>query len=158
MHPILFIVFLPLLAAPLVPYQTVGVFIAAILLTAAIGISNTLIISVMERTPEFGIMKSLGARDRSLVILMMIEGTVLGLLGAIAATVLSFGLSWIAQIGLRMYLEGEVGGEVNGSLFHFSPLSILVMSAIAVVVCVTASIIPAVRAARLDPVVAMRRT
>ncbi len=130
----------------------------AILLTAAIGISNTLIISVMERTPEFGIMKSLGARDRSLVVLMMIEGAILGLLGAFIAALLSVGLSYVAQIGLRMYLESEVNGEIEGSLFHFSLLPFVIMTAVSVAVCMAASIVPAIRAARLDPVVAMRRT
>ncbi|MEZ6060939.1 MAG: ABC transporter permease [Planctomycetaceae bacterium] len=131
---------------------------AAILLTAAIGISNTLIISVMERTPEFGIMKSLGAKDRHLVALMMSEGAMLGLIGGVLAFVLSWSMSFVAQVFVRMYLESEIRGQVTGPLFRFSIPPVLLMLGISVIVCVGASIVPAIRAARLDPVVAMRRT
>ena len=131
---------------------------AAILLTAAIGISNTLIISVMERTPEFGTMKALGAKDRDLVRLMMIECAVLGLFGALCAVVLSWLLSFGIHYILQMYIENEIGGEITGALFNFTMLPILLTFAISTVVCSAASIAPAVRAARLDPVVAMQRT
>lgn len=131
---------------------------AAILLVAAIGISNTLIISVMERTPEFGIMKSLGAKDRDLVFLMMVEGAILGLFGAFCAVVISWLLSYVVQIFLVMYMEWETNGALTSLSLSFSAVPIALTFAIAVVVCSAASVAPAIRAARLDPVVAMQRT
>lgn len=131
---------------------------AAILLIAAIGISNTLIISVMERTPEFGIMKSLGAKDRDLVLLMMVEGAVLGVFGAFCAVLISWLLSFVVQFFLTMYMEWETGGALTSLSMHFSVMPILLTFAIAILVCAAASVAPAIRAARLDPVVAMQRT
>lgn len=130
----------------------------AILLIAAIGISNTLIISVMERTPEFGIMKSLGAKDRDLVLLMMVEGAVLGVFGAFCAVVISWLLSFVVQFFLTMYMEWETNGALTGLSMSFSAMPILLTFAIAILVCAAASVAPAIRAARLDPVVAMQRT
>ena len=103
-------------------------------------------------------MKALGAKDRDLVRLMMIEGAVLGLFGALCAVVLSWLLSFGIHYILQIYIENEIGGEITGALFNFTMLPILLTFAISTVVCSAASIAPAVRAARLDPVVAMQRT
>lgn len=131
---------------------------AAILVTAAIGISNTLWISVLERTPEFGILKSVGATDANLVLLMVCEGALLGFVGAIAAIILSLVLGTAGSGLLQAYLESRINHDVAGGLFHFSPLALLAVVALSVAVCIVASILPAWRAGRLDPVVALRRT
>ena len=130
----------------------------AVLGIAALGISNTLVISVMERTPEFGIMKSLGARDSHILMLMFFEGTLLGLIGATMAVALSFALGFVGQGILRNYVEGRFGDKVTGQLFTFSPLAIALSFLLAVFLCSAASLLPAWRAAKLDPVVAMRRS
>ena len=131
----------------------------AILFTSAIGISNTLIISVLERTPEFGIMKSLGARDSHLVLLMICEGAVLGIAGAAISLFMSRILGLVGHVFLQRYVEWRFQDELNAAmLFQFSILPALIVAAVAVLICVGASILPAWRAARLDPVVAMRRT
>lgn len=131
---------------------------AAILLTSAIGISNTLMLSIVERTPEFGIMKSLGARDGDILKLMMAEGVILGFLGAAIATPLSLTLGFCGQSILKYYVESRTQTELAGSLFQFSLFHTGLILLISVFLCVTASILPAWRAARLDPVIAMRRT
>lgn len=131
---------------------------AAILLTAGIGISNTLLVSVLERTPEFGILKSVGAKNSTLLWLMVCEGAILGLLGAAIATAASLLLAYFGHGFLEMYLEYRLGGEIAASLFQFSFGAILLVGVISVAICVIASIIPAWRAARLDPIVAMRRS
>ena len=130
----------------------------AILLTAAVGISNTLIISVVERTPEFGIMKSIGARDSHLLKLMISEGAILGGIGATIAILLSLLIGFLGQSLLKMYVESRMQTELAGNLFQFSLLPALLIVLISIALCVTASLLPAWRAARLDPVVAMRRT
>ena len=130
----------------------------AVLLTAAVGISNTLIISVVERTPEFGIMKSIGARDSQLLKLMIAEGAILGGIGAAIAILLSLLIGLLGQSLLKLYVESRMQTELAGNLFQFSLVSALLILLISVTLCVTASLLPAWRAARLDPVVAMRRT
>lgn len=131
---------------------------AAILLTAAVGISNTLIISVMERTPEFGILKALGGRDSHLVKLMMYEGAILGATGAGIALLVSYVVASCGHFLLESYVESRINSDLTASLFRFSALPVLTVFCISVVICTMASILPAWRAARLDPVVAMQRT
>ncbi len=130
----------------------------AILLTAAIGISNTLIMSIVERTPEFGIMKSIGARDSHILWLMITEGAILGVVGAAMAILLSLLVGLAGQSLLKMYVESRTQTELAGSLFQFQILPAVAILMISITLCVIASLLPAWRAARLDPVVAMRRT
>lgn len=131
---------------------------AAILLTAAIGISNTLAMSVVERTPEFGIMKSIGARDSQVLRLMVTEGAILGAVGGGSAIVASLVLGFCGQSLLKLYVESRTQTEIAGSLFQFSLPHALLILMISVALCTAATLLPAWRAARLDPVVAMRRT
>lgn len=133
-------------------------FIAlSVLIITAIAISNALIVSVMERTQEFGIMKSLGAKTKHIVGLMLIEGALLGAAGAVLAVLLSFTIGKFGQGYLRQYLEGRVNHSVSGDLITFSPTWIGIAILAAIVVCSLASIVPAWRAARLDPVIAMQK-
>lgn len=132
-------------------------FALAILLTSAIGISNTLIISVMQRTPEFGILKSVGAHDRDLLFLMLCEGAILGFIGATVAVVFSWILSIVGHSVAIAYVSRNLKGQLEGDLFQFSWPPILFVYLISITICVVASILPAWRAAKLDPVVAMRR-
>ena len=128
-----------------------------ILLIAAIGISNTLIISVLQRTPEFGIMKALGATDGQVLKMMICEGFLLGIAGAFVAFLIS---NLIARGGhwiLESYVESRINYELSGRLFYFSWVSLAAVTGLSVLICVTASLLPAYRAARLDPIVAMRQ-
>jgi len=128
-----------------------------VLFISAIGISNTMIVSVLERTGEFGILKSIGARDRHILILMLMEGVLMGVAGAIAAVTISIGISKLFAIAVRNYITQQMNGEFTASVFAFSAFDVLLVLCIATVVCAVASVFPAYRAARLDPVVAMRR-
>ena len=125
---------------------------------AFIGISNTLMISVIERTQEFGILKSIGATDSQLVWLMLLEGAILGLLGALVAVVVSesvaaFGNQWFLKTLETRYRIG-----LNGQMIQFSTGAIIFVVVCSSIVCMLASVFPAWRAARLDPIVALRRT
>lgn len=131
---------------------------AAILLTAAIGVSNTLWISVLERTPEFGILKSVGATDSTLVLLMVCEGAMLGLVGAVVAIAISLLLGTLGSGALEWYVESRINQEIASGLFQFSLWPLLGVVVVSVMVCMLASVLPAWRAGRLDPVVALRRT
>lgn len=129
-----------------------------IMLISAIGISNTMVVSVLERTSEFGILKALGAEDRHVLQLMLMEGALTGLLGAVVAITCSLGISQLASIIVQRYITERIGEQYNASVFSFSVGEMSLVLAIAIVVCTLAAIFPAYRAARLDPVVAMRRS
>ena len=135
----------------------IGAVALLILLVAAIGISNTMIIAVLERTPEFGIMKSLGASDRQVLTLVLCEGLITGLLGALLALAISVGLAEVVSDLCRSYIESQLKGEFNQTIFRFTFWDVAIVFVVTAVVCTLASLMPAWRAARLDPVVAMRR-
>ncbi|HMO91678.1 MAG TPA: FtsX-like permease family protein [Pirellulaceae bacterium] len=132
-------------------------FAGVVLLTAGIGICNTLLISVVERTPEIGILKAIGAQDSYLLKLMLIEGAVLGLLGGIAAVVLATSIASVIQFVSKSYLDSLLDMDFTHRLFEFSPQLIGIVVLCSTGICMLASIMPAWRASRLDPVVAMRR-
>jgi ABC-type antimicrobial peptide transport system permease subunit len=135
-----------------------GALAMVILFVAAIGICNTMIIAVLERTPEFGIMKSLGAEDRQVLNLVLLEGLLTGLLGAAVAMLVSYGLaSGMSEI-LRGWIEERLKGSFDQPVFRFSVLDAAIVFAITATVCTLASLFPAWRAAKLDPITAMRRT
>ncbi len=130
---------------------------AVILVTTCIGICNTLFVSILQRTPEFGIMKSVGAEDRHVRRLMLCEGAVLGTAGGVISIAISMLIAVFGGWILKMYVEGRVRQSVPGNLFQFSATTALVVVAISVLLCIAASVIPAIRASRMDPIIAMRR-
>jgi len=122
----------------------------------AIGVVNIMLVSVAERTREIGVLKALGARRRHILLQILFEGLVLtisgGLLGFILAALL------IRLIGSLPFL-GEIFEDTSGRgdiRLAVSLSALLVSSTILSLVGVIAGMIPAVRAARLDPVQAMR--
>lgn len=135
----------------------IGVLALLILLVAALGISNTMIIAIMERTPEFGIMKSLGASDGQVMWLVLLEGLATGILGAAIALSVSVAASPMLSEICRHYIESRLRSSFNQSIFSFAPSDVLIVFALAGAVCTFASLLPAWRAAKLDPVVAMKR-
>ena len=134
-----------------------SVLAGIILLVAAMTISNTLTISVIERTPEFGVMKAMGARDHDILAMMLCEGAVTGIIGAAIATLVSLGLANVISYFVRDYVEGQIGSVFSADIFKFSVMDGLTALTIGCIVCTLASVLPAMRAARLDPIVAMRR-
>ena len=120
----------------------VGAIALVILLIASVGIMNTMIIAVMERTPEFGIMKAVGSQDSDIRRLMLIEAALTGIIGAIvsfgAALVIDFGISQFA----RHYIETRISQDFKFSIFVYSYTDILIVAAIAIVICMLASLIP----------------
>jgi putative ABC transport system permease protein len=113
------------------------------LVVGAVGIANIMLVSVTERTREIGIMKAVGARNRDVMGLFLVEAVLLGALGALVGVPLGVAGGWIAT------RYAEVGLVLAPGWF-----------AVAVVVGVgvgaVAGLYPAWRAARVDPIEALR--
>ena len=137
--------------------MAIGALALLVLLVAALGISNTMIIAVIERTPEFGIMKSLGASDGQVMWLLLLEGLITGILGAAIALAISIAAAPMASELCRQYIETKLKSSFNQTIFSFAPTDVLIVFLLTGIVCTLASLLPAWRAAKLDPVVAMRR-
>jgi putative ABC transport system permease protein len=125
---------------------------------AAFFMSNTMAISAMERIPEFGVMKALGAKDRQVMGLMLCEGALVGWIGAAVASLLSLGTAKIVERFVQSYVSMRLREEYRGEIFHFLWGEFALIFATAVVFCTLASVLPALRAARLNPIDAMRRS
>jgi putative ABC transport system permease protein len=134
--------------------SVLGGFGMIALFVAAIGIFNTMTISLLERTHEIGIMKAIGGRNRDVARMFVAESSIIGLMGGIlgvfAGWLLGFGVNALAN-----FLAVSVGGQANQ--FFYTPLD---FSALVVVfafsVSTFAGIWPARRASKLNPLEALR--
>ena len=124
------------------------------LAVASLGIMNTMVMSILERTREIGIMKAIGGSDSDVRRIFLIEASVIGFLGGIAGVILGWVVGRVINFGANQYIVSQ--GGTAGNLFSL-PLW-LVASAIgfSIFVSLAAGVYPARRAARLDPIHALR--
>jgi putative ABC transport system permease protein len=131
-----------------------GIFGSLALAVATLGIINTLVMAILERRREIGVLKALGAADRDVRQLFFFEAGVMGLLGGIFGVGFGWFIGRAVTIGTNIYLKRQNLPPAN----VFSVPWWLVIAAIgfAVIVSLAAGLYPASRAARLNPVEALR--
>lgn len=124
------------------------------LLVAVLGVANTIMMNVRERTREIGIMMAVGGDARDLQRLFVVESAALGALGGAAGLLvggaLATGLDW----GINLYLSGL--GVPSLTVFDLSAPIALATWGGAVLVSLLAGVVPARRAARVEPAEALR--
>ena len=125
------------------------------LLVATVGIANTMIMTVLERTREIGIMKALGAEPRTIRLLFLTETALNGVIGGVAGLLLAFAASFLLNLGFTRFIQSQ-GGTVPGSLFVIPPVLVLGALALAIVVSLIGGALPSRRAVRLQPLDALR--
>lgn len=126
------------------------------LIVAFFGIANTMVMSVLERTREIGIMKALGARDRDVRRLFVCEAAAIGLLGGLLGLLASWGLGELLDvIAVQLMIRAGKPDTVL-DLFQISQALALGSLAIALGTAILAGLWPAWRAAALEPVAALR--
>ena len=119
--------------------------IAAVsLLVGAIGIMNMMLVSVAERTREIGIRKAIGARESQIIIQFLSESILISFIGSMAGLLIGVGLS-----------QG-VGRFVLGYIVPFSIWPVILSVSVAVVVGLASGVVPALKAAKLNPIDSLR--
>jgi putative ABC transport system permease protein len=131
-----------------------GIFGSLALAVATLGIINTLVMAILERRREIGVLKALGAADRDVKQLFFVEAGVMGLFGGVFGTLLGWLIGRSLTLGTNIYLHRQNLPGVDISSVPWW----LVLGGIgfAVLVSLAAGLYPASRAARLDPVQALR--
>jgi putative ABC transport system permease protein len=124
------------------------------IVVASLGIVNTMVMSILERYSEIGIMKAVGASDRDIKKIFFFETSMIGFLGGI----FGLALGWLVSGLINQVVNAILIGEGVPFIQFFSFPWWLCLGAIlfAMLVSLVAGIYPAVRAARVDPVVALR--
>jgi putative ABC transport system permease protein len=125
------------------------------LFIASLSIVNTMVMSIVERTREIGILKSLGAEEGQIRILFLVESAAIGFIGSVAGLLLGYGVSRLGAFIVRRIMIAQGGPDVDP--FSLSAWIVLGSIAFGVGVSLIAGLYPAARAARIDPVEALRQ-
>lgn len=128
-------------------------FAAVGLVAAGFGIVNTLLMSVQERTREIGLLKALGLGSARVFALFTVEALVIGLLGGALGMLAGTTLGGIAN---PLLADGALTGLHGLTLFTIEPVGLATTLVIVLGIALLAGTVPALRAARKDPVDALR--
>ncbi len=127
------------------------------LLVASFGISNTMIMAIRERTREIGIMKAIGGSDGEIMRIFFIEASLIGLLGGTLGVIAGWGIDRIANLLANRYLTRQAGQSFRIVEFFSIPWYLAGGAILfAVLISLIAAIYPALRAAKVDPIKALR--
>lgn len=138
------------------------------LLVAAFGVANTMTMAILERTREIGLMKAIGATDRDVLTVFLIEAGLVGLAGGVTGVGLSYFLQHLintalasagspdpSQPSIANFLPFDTS-KIGGQLFIIRPELAVFALILATGVGLGAGLYPALRAARLPPVIALK--
>jgi len=144
----------------------VQIFLTAIasisLLVAGIGIMNIMTVSVMERTREIGILKAIGAKSRTVLTMFLAESLLIGLVGSLVGVPTGYGLAHVLSYIIARFGTFQPDWLRNPELESatitpvFSWLWVIVAVIFGISICILFGLYPARKAAKLDPVEALR--
>jgi len=142
-------------------FSTIEIFLTGIagisLLVAGIGIMNIMIVSLMERTREIGILKALGMRGRTVLLIFLGEAIIIGLMGAAIGIASGWGLANVfSMVGFSALGQGLTKGQGLTITPTLTPTVFFGAFAFGLLVSVVFALYPAWRASKLKPVEALR--
>jgi len=135
----------------LVLFLTIGL----IVFVASLNIVTTLIMMVLEKQRDIAILTAMGATEKTIQRVFMLQGLIIGLIGTVIGDVLGIGISWILDTYKLLKLEAEIY-SIPYVPFHVRGWDAVLISVTALVISYLATIYPARSAAKLDPVEALR--
>ncbi len=131
------------------------IILSLIIMVAAFNIVSTLIMIVLEKTKEIGILKSMGASSASIMKIFMFEGLIGGVVGTALGCAIGFALCWAQEKYQFFSLPPDVY-IISALPILMKQSDFIMIAAAAIALCFLATVYPARRAARLDPVEAIR--
>jgi lipoprotein-releasing system permease protein len=129
--------------------------IALIVIVAALNIIATLILMVMEKTRDIGILMSLGATPRNIQRVFFLQGSMIGVSGTILGTGLGLGWCLIANAFKLIRVPVDIY-QISYVPFHIKPLDLALILGVALAVSLLSTLFPSRRASKVDPVVALK--
>ena len=129
---------------------------AVALLVAATGIANTMLMSVLERTREIGIMKAVGASPSQLVAVFLLEGALIGIVGGALGMLAAWAASFPGDAWVQSMVTRDLKIELTEAIFVFPGWVIATVLGFSVIITTLAAVYPARRAANIDAVTALR--
>jgi putative ABC transport system permease protein len=124
------------------------------LAVSSLGIVNTMVMSILERTREIGIMKAIGAGNGDIRRIFLIEASAIGFLGGLVGIMLGWSVGRLINLGANIYIRSQ--GGTGGTLFSLPLWLIAGAIVFSIAVSLVAGSYPASRAAGLDPIQALR--
>ena len=144
-----------LYSALLLEKIAMGVGIGLIVMVAALNIVASLILLVMEKTRDIAILKTMGASSRSITLIFLLQGTIIGVSGTLVGATAGTAISWFCDRYRLITIPSDVY-QVSYLPFKLLPWDIASIVVAAIFVCFVATLYPSRQAARLDPARALR--
>jgi lipoprotein-releasing system permease protein len=135
--------------------MAISITIGLIVMVAALNIVASLILLVMEKSRDIGILKTMGSPATSIRRIFMLQGLIIGLVGTAAGSVFGYVLIYILDHYQLIRVPVDVY-QISYIPFTLQPLDFAVVVAAAIAICFVATIYPSRQAARLDPAQALR--
>ena len=132
-----------------------GIGIGLIVMVAALNIVASLILLVMEKTRDIAILKTMGASSRSITMIFLLQGTIIGVLGTLVGATLGTTAAYVLDRYRLITIPSDVY-QVSYLPFKLLPWDLATVVVVAILVCFVATLYPSRQAARLDPAQALR--
>ena len=128
-----------------------------IIIVATVNIIGALLMLVLEKIHDIGVLKSMGASYRGIRKIFFIQGTLIGLVGVMLGNVLAYVLCWIQLTFKPFSLPSDIYFMTSVPIL-LRPENFVAVTVVVLGLCVLASLIPSRAAAKLDPMITLRFT
>jgi lipoprotein-releasing system permease protein len=135
--------------------MAISITIGLIVAVAALNIVASLVLLVMEKSRDIAILKTMGASSRSIMIVFMLQGLIIGVIGTMAGATLGLSLTYVLDRYRLIRIPTDVY-QVSHVPFTVLPWDFGIVIVAALVICFVSTLYPSRQAARLDPVQALR--